>query len=162
MSYEGELKFTTAGDFMTYKKQIAIASDHAGYIAKDMVRDWLRERDYVTDDFGVLNNDSVDYPDYAKKVCLNILGKNSDVGILICGTGIGMSMVANRFPEIRAALCTDNYTAEMARLHNNANVLCLGARVLDPNNICSIVETFLNTEFEYNEKHLNRINKFSY
>lgn len=160
MSYKGELKFTTAGDYMNFKK-ISIASDHAGFLLKGVVRDWLINENYTVDDHGCHSNSSVDYPDFANKVCLDLISKNSDVGILICGTGIGMSMAANRYPQIRAAVCSEIYTAEMTRLHNNANVLCLGARIIDADSIIPIVKIFMETEFMY-DRHLKRIEKFSY
>lgn len=161
MSYKGELKFTTAGDYMNSKKVVAIASDHAGFNLKDIVRDWLRNENYIVDDHGCYSDSSVDYPDFANRVCLDLISKKSDVGILICGTGIGMSMVANRYPQIRAAVCSEIYAAEMTRLHNNANILCLGARIVDADDTIPIVKTFMETEFMF-DRHLKRIEKFSY
>ena len=138
---------------------IAVASDHGGYNEKQQIVKWLREQGHKVRNFGTHNIDSCDYPDYAKQVCDHITSNNSEFGILICGTGIGMSMAANRNPQIRAGLCSGVKTAELTRQHNNANVLCLGARVTAEADIIPIVETFLNTEFE-GGRHTKRIEKF--
>ncbi|MDB4378441.1 ribose 5-phosphate isomerase B [bacterium] len=138
---------------------IAVASDHGGYNEKEQIVKWLREQGHKVRNFGTHNIDSCDYPDYAKQVCDHITSNNSEFGILVCGTGIGMSMVANRNPQIRAGLCSGVTTAELTRQHNNANVLCLGARVTLDADIIPIVETFLNTEFE-GGRHTKRIEKF--
>lgn len=140
--------------------KISIASDHAGYILKDYIVDYLQQANHTVTDLGCNSADSVDYPDYAQKVCVNFIKKKSDYGILICGTGIGMSMAANKVASIRAALCKDAYSAEMTRKHNNANILCIGARNTEPNIVLEIVDTFLNTDFE-GGRHQTRIQKFS-
>ena len=139
------------------KKRIIIASDHAGYELKSKIISNLLDLKFY--DLGTKNSDSVDYPDYAVKL-VNALSKNKDsLGVLICGSGIGMSMVANRFRDIRAALCLNSEMAMLSRQHNDANVLCLGARVTDINSIESIVDAFLETEFE-GGRHEKRIKKF--
>jgi len=140
--------------------RIAIASDHAGYLVKDMIVDHLKQHNIEITDLGCNTPDSVDYPDYAKKVCAEILQDRANFGILVCGTGIGMSMAANKIVTIRAALCNDVYAAEMTRKHNDANVLCLGARTVNPSIVRDIVNIFLKTEFE-GGRHETRIRKFS-
>ena len=139
---------------------VAIGSDHGGYNAKqEIIKNiFLNEkRSYM--DFGTRTDDSCDYPDFAKEVCDDVAAGKSHLGILICGTGIGMSMVANRNPLIRAGLFKDVETAKLTRQHNNANVLCLGARVTDINDMIDIVQAFLSTEFEAG-RHQIRIDKF--
>lgn len=143
--------------------EIAIASDHAGYIVKDMIASFLADTLKLGDmvlNLGCNSSESVDYPDYSRKVCSEIMEGKCQYGILVCGTGIGMSMAANKIWAIRAALCKDVESAIMTRKHNNANVLCLGARNTDPNIITDIVDAFLNTEFE-GGRHEARIKKFS-
>ena len=140
--------------------KISIGSDHAGYILKDFIVDYLKQNKHTITDFGCNSAESVDYPDYAHKVCVDFIHKKSNYGILICGTGIGMSMAANKVAGVRAALCKDVYSAEMTRKHNNANILCLGARNTDPNIITAIVDAFLNTDFE-GGRHETRVKKFS-
>jgi len=137
---------------------ITIASDHGGYMAKKSIKQWLYDQGHHVRDWGTKNEHSCDYPDYAKGVCELVAEAGADFGILVCGTGIGMSMTANRNPKIRAGLCKDVQTAELTRQHNNANVLCLGARVTDPTLINSIVQAFIHTEFE-GGRHQKRIDK---
>ena len=110
-------------------------------------------------DYGTFSTDSCDYPDYARAVAESVLNKECDRGILICGTGIGISIAANRFPGIRAANCTDCFMAEATRQHNDANILALGARVVGPGLALKIVDTFLNTEFSNDPRHIRRIEK---
>ena len=139
---------------------IAIGSDHGGYQAKKEIIQHIIDTGLCSwMDFGTRNEDSCDYPDFAQAVCADVENGNSDYGILICGTGIGMSMSANRNPAIRAGLCKDVEPAKLTRQHNNANVLCLGARVTEINDIIEIVDAFLKTEFE-GGRHQNRIDKF--
>ena len=141
--------------------KIALGSDHGGYEAKAQVVKWITNNRIASFlDFGTHFNESCDYPDFAKTVCEDVATGRSDFGILICGTGIGMSITANRNPAIRAGLCKDVETATLTRQHNNANVLCLGARVTDHAWITNIVDAFLTTEFE-GGRHLQRIGKFS-
>lgn len=136
---------------------IAIGSDHGGYELKKQIMEYLDGKNIEYSDFGTYSTDSVDYPVYAEKVCVAILSGQCDKGILVCTTGIGISIVANRKKGIRAAVCTDTYTAKMTRLHNNANVLCMGGGVIGAGLAAEITETFLNTEFSNEEKHLRRI-----
>lgn len=136
---------------------IAIGSDHGGYELKKQIMEYLDGKNIEYSDFGTYSTDSVDYPVYAEKVCAAILSGQCDKGILICTTGIGISIVANRKKGIRAAVCTDTYTAKMTRLHNNANVLCMGGGVIGAGLAAEITETFLTTDFSNEEKHLRRI-----
>lgn len=139
---------------------IAIGVDHGGFPLKEAICALLQSRGEQIVDVGCFSTDSVDYPDYAAKVVEEIVSGRCTFGILICGTGIGMSIAANRSPKIRASLCHDLFTAKMAREHNNANVLCLGARVLDSSVAVSIVDTWLNATFE-GGRHLCRIGKMA-
>ena len=137
-------------------KPIAIACDHGGYQLKLQIMQHLTEQGYTYIDYGTNSEASVDYPVYAKKVCAAIQEGASDYGILICGTGIGMSMAANKQKGIRAACCTDTFSARFTRLHNDANVLCLGARVLGAGLALDLVDLYLTTPFE-GGRHSNRI-----
>jgi len=136
---------------------IAIGNDHTGYELKMEIIKYLEEKGIEYKDFGCGKIDSSDYPVYAKAVCKAIQNKECDKGILICGTGIGISIAANKMKGIRAALCQDCFSAEATRLHNDANVLALGARVVGPGLAVKIVDTFLNTEFSGQERHIRRI-----
>lgn len=127
---------------------IYIASDHIGVALKARIIEVLKEKGESVEDLGPQSTERVNYTDFAKDLCAQILADNDAKGILICGTGIGMSMMANRHKGIRAAVCTHEYMAEMTRRHNNANVLCLGSRTLGEDLAFSILERFLNTEFE--------------
>ena len=138
---------------------IALGCDHGGYDLMQEVKNYLDEGKLEYKDFGCYGTESVDYPDYAKKVSQAIVSGECDKGILICGTGIGVSITANRIPGIRAALCTDCYCAEMTRLHNDANVLAMGGRVVGPGLAVKIVETFLNTAFSDEDRHKRRIQR---
>lgn len=135
-----------------------LGTDHAGFEVRDFILDYFMQRDLEIVDLSPLNDERVDYPDYAQKVCLEVLKDSNHYGILICGSGIGMSISANRFEGIRAGLCMDAYMAKMARAHNDANVLCLGARISGLGEIESILEAFLQTEFE-GGRHFERIKK---
>lgn len=137
---------------------IVLASDHAGIDLKAEVARLLARRGDEHRDLGPSDTDSVDYPDYAHTLAREILSGRAERGVLICGTGIGMSMTANRHAGIRAALCHDAYTAEMARRHNDANVLCMGARVLGGGVAEQIVGVFLDTPFE-GGRHERRVGK---
>ena len=139
--------------------KIALGSDHGGFALKREIADWLKEAGHEVLDLGNEGTASVDYPDYADKVCRAVLSGDCARGILVCGTGIGMSMVANRHRGIRAALCHDAFTARMSREHNDANVLCLGGRVLGPALALDIVAVWLATAFE-GGRHQRRINLF--
>tara|TARA_B110000908_G_scaffold169384_1_gene226423 strand:+ start:44 stop:469 length:426 start_codon:yes stop_codon:yes gene_type:complete len=138
---------------------IAIGSDHGGYQAKKEIIQHIKQSGLCSwMDFGTRNEHSCDYPDFAQAVCADVAEGRADLGILICGTGIGMSMAANRNPAIRAGLCKDVETAQLSRQHNNANVLCLGARVTGMSDILNIVNEFVRTEFE-GGRHQKRIDK---
>lgn len=144
-------------------KKIGIASDHAGFKLKEEIMKFLKEKDFEIYDLGTFNGEeSVDYPDFACKVAEGIRKKKFERGILICGTGIGMAIMANRYKEVRAANCNDIYTASLARQHNDANVLTLGARVVAPELAIKIVEVFLNTPFSSKVlRHKKRVLKLS-
>lgn len=137
---------------------ILIASDHAAYDLKGHVIEFLKGLGHDVRDLGVDGHRSVDYPDFAHTLCRELLNEPDQLGILICGTGIGMSMAANRHPGIRAALCHDALTAEMARQHNDANVLCLGARVSGVGVAEQMIRVFLNTPFG-GGRHQRRVSK---
>ena len=140
--------------------KIAVGSDHGGFEFKQLILDFLNGQGIDVEDAGCFSLDSVDYPDFADKVCLKVQNKECDRGILVCGTGIGMSISANRHRDIRAALCHEAFTARMSREHNNANVLCLGGRVIGPEIALDIVRTWVETEFA-GGRHQRRIDKFS-
>ena len=135
-----------------------VATDHAGLELKNWTVELLRSRGFEVEDLGPFTADRVDYPDFAKKVCEAVLNDTNTQGILICGSGIGMSMTANRFKGIRAALCHDAYTAEMARKHNDANVLCFGERIVGKGVAESIIDAWLNNTFE-GGRHTGRVLK---
>lgn len=136
---------------------LAIGCDHGGYELKGEIQKYLENRGIEYLDFGTFSKEAVDYPIYAKLVCNAILEGTCDKGILICGTGIGISITANKFKGIRAALCGDCFSAQATREHNDANVLALGARVTGAGLAIKIVETFLDTPFSEDERHKNRI-----
>ena len=138
------------------KKPIAIACDHAALQMKEEIKKHLDEAGVQYIDYGTYDNKSCNYPDYAKKVCDVISEKKHDLGILICGTGIGMSMAANKCKGIRAACCADTFSARFTRAHNDANVLCMGARVIGAGLACDIVDMFLSTQFE-GGRHQTRV-----
>ena len=139
--------------------RLAIAADHGGFGLKEHLVTWLSGReDLVTTDLGTHDGLAVDYPDQAGLLTATLAGGGCEMGILVCGTGIGMSIAANRRSGIRAALCTDPYMARMAREHNDANVLCLGGRVVGPSLAEDIVRAFLDTAFA-GERHARRLAK---
>lgn len=140
--------------------KVAIGSDHGGFSLKEVIVPFLKELGHEVLDVGCHDEQSVDYPQFADTVCENVSSTNADLGILICGTGIGMSMAANKHKGIRAALCSEQYTAHMSREHNNANILCLGERVTGPGVAMEIVRTWLDTQFG-GGRHLRRIELFS-
>lgn len=139
-------------------KKIYIATDHAGYAVKAYVKDIVTNLGHEIVDLGPDSADRVDYPDFAKKCTEAVTSDTGSFGILICGTGIGMSIAANKVSGIRAALCHDHYTAKLTRQHNDANILCFGERVVGKGVIEDMVEAFLNTEFE-GGRHATRIGK---
>ena len=136
---------------------IAIGSDHGGFELKKKLREHLSERGLEYKDFGTYSSASCDYPVYAKAVAMAVASGECDRGILICGTGIGVSMTANKVHGIRAALCGDCFSAEATRQHNDANVLCMGARVVGEGLALKIADTFLDTPFSNDERHIRRI-----
>ena len=136
--------------------KIVIASDHGGFELKLKIKEYLLSQNYDVLDLGTDSNKSCDYPYFAKKLCSKILSGEFNKGILICGTGLGMSICANRFKDIRAACVSDTYSAKMSRLHNNSNVLCLGSRVLGVGLACDILDIWLNASFEAN-RHQKRL-----
>ena len=136
---------------------IAIASDHGGYELKKELIKHLEERNLKYKDFGTNSSDSCDYPVYAKEVAKSILSGECEKGVLICGTGIGISITANRMKGIRAALCHDCFSAEATRSHNDANILAMGGRVVGPGLAIKILDTFLDTPYSQDERHNRRI-----
>ncbi|MBQ3494342.1 MAG: ribose 5-phosphate isomerase B [Clostridia bacterium] len=139
---------------------IILACDHAGYDLKEDIKEFFNKENITTIDVGTYSNESVDYPDFAKAGNQKVLENPNNIGIYICGTGIGMSMAANRNPKIRAALCTSVAFAELSRRHNDANVLVLAGRYTSKMKAISIIKTFLTTKFE-GGRHLRRIKKIS-
>ncbi|MDR2105648.1 MAG: ribose 5-phosphate isomerase B [Deferribacteraceae bacterium] len=137
---------------------IAIASDHGGFTLKSLILEELMRLGRTSVDLGVFSSERADYPDQAKLLAEAILSGDSKMGVLICGTGIGMSITANRYKGIRAALCHDEYTARMSRQHNDANVLVLGGRVLGVETALGILNVWLSTGFE-GGRHIERLNK---
>ncbi|WP_028842391.1 ribose 5-phosphate isomerase B [Thermodesulfovibrio yellowstonii] len=140
--------------------KIAIGSDHAGFELKELISQIVEDTGHEIIDMGTGSSCSVDYPDYAEAVAQAVSDGKAERGILICGTGIGMSIVANKFKNVRAALCNDLFTAKMSRLHNDANILCMGARVIGKGLAIEIVKTWLSTPFEA-ERHLKRVEKIN-
>ncbi len=137
--------------------KISFGCDHAGIDIKDKLISFIKSLGHEVTDFGTYSKESCDYPDFALKVAESVVSKEADKGILICGTGIGMSIAANKVKGIRAAVCWSNETAKLIVQHNNANVMCAGARFAGIDDICSWIKIFLETEFE--QRHLKRINK---
>lgn len=142
-------------------KTVAIASDHAGFELKAVLHPWLEGEGYTIVDLGAFNgSESVDYPDFAARLARGIQEKEFEMGILVCGTGIGMAIMANRFPAVRAANCHNDFTARLAREHNDANVLTLGSRVVAAEYAKAIVLAFLSTEYAGPaSRHQRRIDK---
>ncbi|NFN87206.1 ribose 5-phosphate isomerase B [Clostridium sporogenes] len=138
--------------------KIALGSDHAGLPLKNEIIKHLKDKRIEIEDFGTYTEESCDYPDYAKKVAEKVAAKEFDFGILVCGTGIGISIAANKVKGIRAALCSDTFSAHACREHNNANILALGQRVVGVGLALDIVDNFLNAKFQ-GGRHENRINK---
>lgn len=137
---------------------IVIASDHAGYPLKEEIKAYLNEKGIEYIDCGADSTASVDYAAYAQKACLKVASGEAEKGILCCGTGIGISMAANKVKGIRAACCSDYFSAKFTRLHNDANVLCMGARVIGAGAAIELVDVFLNTEFE-GGRHQRRVDQ---
>ena len=139
---------------------IAVGSDHGGYALKSAVLKHLEEAGHVCRDFGTDSEDSVDYPDYGEAVALSVAGGECELGVVICGTGIGISIAANKVPGARCALCANAFMAQMSRRHNDANILALGARVTGAEYALFILDEFLKTGFE-GERHARRVAKLS-
>ena len=139
-------------------KKICISSDHAGFDLKDIIKDILIDSKIPIIDLGPFNDKSVDYPDYAKKVSKRVTSKKSEIGILVCGSGTGMAISANKTKGIRAAVGYNIKSTQLSRRHNNANILCLGSRLTKKKDINKILSIFLNTKFE-GGRHKRRINK---
>ena len=139
--------------------KIGIGNDHSALELKAEIVEFLKEKGHEVVDYGTYTSESCDYPVYGEKVARAVVAGEVEKGILICGTGIGISITANKFKGIRAAVCTDCFTAEATRLHNDANILALGGRVVGPGLALKIVDTFLNTPFSNDERHIRRINQ---
>lgn len=139
--------------------RIALGSDHAGYELKARATAWLAERGFATEDLGTNGSESVDYPDFARAVCERVTGGQADVGVLVCKTGIGMCIAANKVPGIRAAHPANEEEAFLARSHNNANVLCLGGGTTDPDAAIAMLDMFVRTPFSDEDRHIRRLAK---
>ncbi|MGL5152562.1 MAG: ribose 5-phosphate isomerase B [Clostridium sp.] len=140
--------------------KIALGADHGGYLLKNEIGKYLKEQGYEIVDFGTNSEGSCDYADFSLKVAESVVSKECRFGILVCGTGIGISIAANKVPGIRAALCSDTFSAHATREHNDANILALGARVVGSGLAIDIVKAFLNAEFE-GDRHIKRIEKIT-
>jgi len=140
--------------------KIAVGSDHGGYELKEEIIKYLKQKNMELEDFGTYSKESCDYPDFAIKVAEEVAEKKFDFGILICGTGIGISIAANKVPGIRAAVCSDTFSAHACREHNNANILTIGQRVVGAGLALDIVEIFLNTGFQ-GGRHQERVSKIA-
>lgn len=138
--------------------KIAVGCDHGGFEHKNAIAEHLKTRGFEVTDYGILELQSVDYPDIAVKLCDSIVKGENELGILVCGTGIGMSIAANKVKGIRAAACSEHFSAKYTRLHNNSNVLCLGGRVIGVGTAIELVDLFVDTEFE-GGRHQTRIDK---
>ena len=138
---------------------IAIGNDHAGYEMKLVLIEHLKQRGYEVRDFGTDSTESCDYPDFAKEVAREVVNGDAECGILVCGTGIGMSIAANKVKGIRAAVVSDEFSTKATREHNDANILCLGARVIDNEKAVKLLDIFLDTPFSEGENHKRRISK---
>ena len=137
-------------------KKIILGADHGGYELKNIVKAHLLSLGYEVTDVGTDSAQSCDYPVFASRLCKKIQSGDAELGILVCGTGIGMSMAANKHRGIRAACCSDTFSARLTRLHNDANVLCIGARVVGAGLAIDLVEAFINAEFE-GDRHIKRL-----
>ncbi len=143
---------------MQRKIKIAVGSDHAGFPLKEKVREYLVDKGFEVEDHGTNSTESVDYPDYAERVATRVAAKEADFGVLVCGTGLGVAISANKVPGVRAAPCTDTYSARLAREHNDANVLTLGGRILDESTAQKILDVWLSTPFA-GGRHARRVEK---
>lgn len=141
---------------MNKDKHIIIGSDHAAFVLKEKIKQFLCKKDFIVEDIGTKSDKSVNYVDYGKKVAKAISKGAFSKGVLICGTGIGMSITANRFKRVRATLCCDSFTAEMSRAHNDSNILVLGSRIVSDDLAFEIIDIWLKKDFEKG-RHLERI-----
>ena len=139
-------------------KKICISSDHAGYKLKEQIKTYLIKKEIPLIDLGPFEIKSVDYPDYAKKIARRVVKKRSDVGILVCGSGTGMAISANKTKGIRAAVCYNAKSTRLSRQHNNANIIALGSRLIKKNEAMKLIKIFLNTKFQ-GGRHLRRVKK---
>ena len=139
--------------------KIAFGSDHGGFEYKNAIIKHLEDRGFECLDCGCFDDSSCDYPDYAKKVAASVASGECGLGILVCGTGIGMSICANKVPGIRASVCTNEFMTKATKEHNDANILCLGARVIDEDLAIKLADIFVDTPFSNDERHIRRINK---
>lgn len=140
--------------------KIALGCDHGGYEHKEAIKEFLQEKGFTVTDFGITEIKSVDYPDIALPVAKSVAEGENQMGILVCGTGIGMSLAANKVKGIRAAVCSDHFSAKYTRLHNNSNILCLGGRVIGIGTALELVDLFVTTQFE-GGRHQARIDKIT-
>ena len=140
--------------------KIAVGCDHGGFEHKNAIAEHLKERGFEVTDYGILELKSVDYPEIAESLCESIVKGENELGILVCGTGIGMSIAANKVKGIRAAACSEHFSAKYTRLHNNSNVLCLGGRVIGVGTAIELVHLFVDTEFE-GGRHQVRVDKIT-
>ena len=139
-------------------KKICISSDHAGYKLKEYIKNYFIKKEIPVIDLGPFEMKSVDYPDYAKKIARRVAAKKSDVGILVCGSGTGMAISANKTRRIRAAVCYNSKSTRLSREHNNANIIALGSRLIKKNEAMKLIKIFLSTKFE-GGRHLKRVKK---
>ena len=139
-------------------KKICISSDHAGYNLKEYIKSYLVKKEIFLIDLGPFESKSVDYPDYAKKIARRVAAKRSDVGILVCGSGTGMAISANKIKGIRAAVCYNAKSTRLSRQHNNANIIALGSRLTKKNEVMKLIKIFFNTKFQ-GGRHLTRVKK---
>ena len=139
-------------------KKICISSDHAGYNLKEYIKSHFIKKEIALIDLGPFENKSVDYPDFAKKIARRVAAKKSEIGILVCGSGTGMAISANKIKGIRAAVCYNAKSTRLSREHNNANIIALGSRLTNKNEAMKLIKIFINTKFE-GGRHLRRVNK---
>src|SRR5437879_5926159 len=159
-SLSPSLTMETSGKSLAERPRIALGADHAGFQAKENIKKYLQSTGYIVSDEGTWSEGSVDYPDFAIRVARRVQQGQYDLGILVCGTGIGMAMAANKIGGVRAAVAHDALTARMSREHNDANVLAMGARVLNEHQIIEVAESFLSAQFA-GGRHQRRIDKIS-
>jgi ribose 5-phosphate isomerase B len=148
------------GGRLPQKTRIVVGADHAGFPLKEKVRDYLKSHGYDVEDTGPASAESVDYPDFAEKVAARVAAKQADFGVLMCGTGLGVAIAANKVRGIRAATCNDTLSAHFARAHNNANVLAMGGRLIDEATAQKVLDTWLSTPFE-GGRHERRVEKIA-